>query len=56
MQVVEKSELIQALHPSSDLEHLANHLGSSFGEHQKVRNLVKKPLKIVYAKFLCKID
>lgn len=50
-----KSELIQALHPSIDLEYLANHLGSSFGSIKGAQPS-QKAFENSLCEILCKID
>lgn len=50
-----KSELIQKLYPSVDLEHLANHLGSRFG-HIKGAQPSQKAFENRICEILCKID
>ena len=50
-----KSELLQLLHPSIDLEALANHLGSSFGSI-KGDQPSQKAFENSLCEILCKID
>lgn len=50
-----KSELLQTLQPSIDLEKLANHLGSSFGSI-KGSQPTQKAFENILCEILCKID
>ena len=50
-----KSELLQTLKPSIDLEKLANHLGSSFGSIKGVQPN-QKAFENILCEILCKID
>ena len=50
-----KSELIQVLKPSIDLEKLANHLGSSFGSIKGAQPS-QKAFENILCEILCKID
>jgi len=50
-----KSELLQSLHPSLDLETLANHLGSSFGSI-KGEQPSQKAFENILCEILCKIN
>ncbi|WP_263832903.1 tRNA 2-selenouridine(34) synthase MnmH [Sulfurospirillum oryzae] len=50
-----KSELLQTLQPSIDLEKLANHLGSSFGSIKGAQPS-QKAFENILCEILCKID
>lgn len=50
-----KSELLQILQPSIDLEKLANHLGSSFGSIKGAQP-TQKAFENILCEILCKID